>query len=84
MFHVYICQSLRFPRRHYIGHTDDTARRLREHNSGKTLSLVKYIPVKMIYTETFRTKTETYQRELQIKSYKSGAAFKKLLNSIRI
>jgi len=34
----------------------------------------------VIYTETFPSKSEAYKREVQIKSYKSGEAFKKLIN----
>ena len=42
----------------------------------------KYLPWKIVYTETFKTKSEAYKRELQIKSYKGGNAFKKLIKSV--
>jgi hypothetical protein len=34
----------------------------------------------LAYKEEFKDKNEAYRREMQIMSYKSGAAFKKLVN----
>jgi putative endonuclease len=80
MYSVYILQSTRLPKHHYIGYTENIERRLVEHNSGRTESLVRYIPMKLIYTEKYQTRLEAMRREKQIKSYKGGAAFKKLIN----
>ncbi len=52
------------------------------HNLGKVKSTKFYKPWKVIYTETFNTKPEAYKREQQIKSYKSGEAFKKLIENM--
>ncbi len=78
MYFVYILQSIQ-NKRHYTGHTDDLEDRLRRHNNGLVKSTKPHCPWKVIYTENFATKSEAYKRELEIKSYKSGIKFKKLL-----
>lgn len=78
MYKVYILRSLS-KQRHYIGHTDSIIRRLDEHNSGKTKSTKPFTPWEIIYTEDFDTKQQAYAREMQIKSYKGGRAFKELI-----
>ena len=69
--------------RFYIGHTSNLERRLKEHNSGKTSSTKGYFPWKVVYTEDYETKLEAYNREMEIKSYKSGYKFKELQNTER-
>ncbi len=80
MYKVYILQSKKFER-YYIGHTSDLNKRLQEHNRGKVKSTKAYIPWVIKYTEEYMIKSEAYKCELQIKSYKSGEAFRNLLNS---
>ena len=82
MYFVYILKSLRI-KRHYVGHTDNLRKRLKQHNAGMTKSTKAYIPWKIIYTEEFKTRTEAIQREKEIKSYKGGIKFKKLIDSER-
>ena len=77
-YFVYILKS-KIVNRYYIGYTNDLRRRLYEHNSGKTKSLFKYIPLEIIYKEEYKTIEEARRRERQIKSYKHGEAFKKLI-----
>lgn len=79
MYKVYILKSL-IKNRYYIGHTGDLEKRLKEHNSGKTKSTKAYAPWIVVFTEEFSTKSEAFKRELEIKSYKSGLKFKKLIN----
>jgi len=79
MYFVYIIKSL-IVTRYYIGSTEDLDRRLSDHNSGKVKSTKAYKPWKLVYTESFDTKSDAIKRERQIKSYKSGSAFKKLLS----
>ena len=78
MYFVYILKSNNFPH-YYIGHTANLEKRLAEHNSGQVKSTKKYMPWQIVYSETAGTKSEAYKREMQIKSYKGGNAFKKLL-----
>jgi putative endonuclease len=80
MFITYILRSL-IKNRYYIGHTEDIKNRLKRHNAGKVKSTKNGRPWVIIYTEEFNTKSESYRRELQIKSYKGGRAFKNLIKN---
>ena len=81
MWFVYILESKEFGK-YYIGCTDNIERRLSEHNSGKTISIRKYIPYELIYFEKFEKQNNAFNREKQIKKYKGGKAFKKLIEKI--
>jgi putative endonuclease len=70
-FFVYILHSSTLDR-YYVGHTgDDLQERLRRHNSnhkgftGKTGDWV------IVYTQIYPTKAAAYQREREIKAWKS-------------
>ena len=78
-YFVYILKSLSFGR-YYIGHTSDYMKRLDEHNKEKVGSTKAYIPWEIVRLEKFGSKSEAFQREMQIKSYKHGEAFRKLLS----
>ncbi|MEK9181624.1 MAG: GIY-YIG nuclease family protein [Patescibacteria group bacterium] len=77
---VYILKSLNF-NRYYVGHSENTGKRLTEHNLGKVRSTKAYRPWKIIYFEVKSDKKEAYAREMQIKSYKHGEAFEKLIKN---
>jgi putative endonuclease len=47
----------------YKGHCQDLEKRLKEHNSGLTKSLLPYIPVKLVYHEELPTLEEAIKRE---------------------
>ncbi len=52
----------------YTGYTDDPVKRARVHNSGKGAKYTRArLPVAVIYTESFETKSEALKRELEIK-----------------
>ena len=76
---TYILESIKNGRR-YVGSTDDIQQRLKHHNSGANKSTKPYRPWKVIYTEDFDTKPDAFKREMQIKSYKGGRAFKELIS----
>jgi len=78
MFKIYILESLQY-KRYYIGHCADIKLRLERHNRGLVKSTKAFKPWKVIYTEDFKTKQEAYKREMEIKSYKGGNAFKKII-----
>ena len=80
MFKVYILKS-GIKQKFYIGSTDNLEKRLNSHNKGKVKSTKVYKPWKVIYTETFEKRNNAYKRERQIKSYKGGQAFKKLISN---
>lgn len=79
MWHVYIIQSTN-TRKYYIGCSNNLERRLSEHNRGYSLATTKDRPWVVVHFEKFNNQTEAYSREKEIKSYKGGNAFKKLLN----
>jgi len=79
MYDVYILESIERPDKYYVGHTQDLKNRLERHNRGLVKSTKHARPWKIIYTEEYETKKDSYKRELQIKSYKGGEAFKKLV-----
>jgi putative endonuclease len=81
MFTVYILKSLRTVR-YYIGHSAKVEDRLTQHNSGLVKSTKAYIPWEIIYKEEYETKSEAFRREMQIKSYKHGEAYKKLISNL--
>lgn len=54
----------------YAGITTDMKQRLLRHNSGKASRYTRTRrPVELLYTEEFTTKTETADRERQIKNF---------------
>ena len=79
-FYVYILKSCSIDR-YYTGHTNDLKKRLLDHNRRKVKSTKAYVPWSIVYTEEFETKSEAFKREMQIKRYKSGNAFKELISS---
>ena len=78
MYYVYILRSKKTGK-YYTGYTRDVEKRLQEHNNGKTKSLRKHIPLEIVRIEPYTFYEEARKRELQIKKYKSGEAFKKLI-----
>ena len=81
MHFVYILKNCEG--KYYIGCTNDLKRRIVEYNSGKSNYTKNKGPWELIYSENFKTSEEAYFREKQIKKYKGGNAFKKLIDSWR-
>ncbi|HRI45122.1 MAG TPA: GIY-YIG nuclease family protein [Fimbriimonadaceae bacterium] len=78
MWTVYVLQS-ESSGRFYVGHTDDLARRVPEHNNGQTKSTRNRGPWNIFHTETFDSKSQAYARERQIKSWKSRRSILQLV-----
>jgi len=78
MYYVYILKS-ESNGKYYIGYTSNLNQRISNHNSGKNVSTKPGIPWKIMYSEKFEDKKLAWLRERQIKSYKGGEAFKKLV-----
>ncbi|RYY66771.1 MAG: GIY-YIG nuclease family protein [Chitinophagaceae bacterium] len=78
---VYILQSLK-DNRFYIGSTSDVAARLAFHNAGLQRSTKNRIPFRLVYVECCNSKQVVLIRERQIKAYKGGAAFQRLLKGM--
>jgi len=78
MYFVYILKSQKNCK-YYTGSTNNISNRLRCHNSGRNKSTKSGVPWIIVYKEEFQTAKEAYKREMQIKRYKGGLAFKKLI-----
>jgi len=79
MYSVYIIKSQK-SNRYYIGVTSNLFDRLRHHNSGSNKSTKNKGPWQLVYQDDFLDKKTAWLRERQIKKYKGGQAFKKLIN----
>jgi putative endonuclease len=76
MFYAYFLQSEK-DGSHYYGHSKDLDNRLKKHNQGKVRYTKARRPWKLIYSETFDTKSEAYIRELFFKSIEGYQYLKK-------
>ena len=74
-YFVYILCSLK-DGGFYVGYTSNIESMVKFHNAGLQKSTKSRTPFELVYSESFNLKTETLQREKQIKSYKGGEAFK--------
>jgi putative endonuclease len=79
--YVYILQSLK-DNKYYIGETHDVKEGLLFHNQGRQHSTKCRIPFKIILVEEVETRGLALKREKQIKSWKGGSAFKKLIEEM--
>lgn len=79
MYFVYILKS-KLKDKYYIGSTNNKSDRLKRHNLKQGIFTKKYAPWEIVYTEKFLSRSGAYKRELQIKSYKGGNAFRKLID----
>lgn len=76
---VYIIKSQKTGK-YYTGSTSDIEKRLQYHNKGANRSTKSGRPWELIYFEEYSDKSSALGREHQIKRYKGGEAFKKLLS----
>ncbi len=80
MFKCYILYSQLLDQ-YYIGHTgEDLDERLRKHLSNHKGYTAKVKDWCVVHFEVFDEKSVAYQRELQIKSWKSKIRIQKLIN----
>ena len=76
---VYILYSATLEK-YYIGHTQEAVQeRLRKHLSNHKGFTAQAKDWEIVYTEMFSTKSDAYQRELQIKAWKSKQKIKTLI-----
>ncbi len=81
MFCTYILESLKNGR-FYIGHCEEVQTRIEEHNAGVTPSTRPYRPWKLVYTETFETRSHAIRRENEIKKKKKRSYIEKLIGQL--
>ncbi len=78
MVFVYIIQS-EIDNGYYIGICKDILIRINKHNIGGVVSTRHRKPFKLVYSEEYNNYGDARNREKQIKSYKGGNAFKRLI-----
>ncbi|MEK7248889.1 MAG: GIY-YIG nuclease family protein [Bacteroidota bacterium] len=78
MFVTYILFSEKL-NRFYVGHTRDIEQRLVRHNNKYSLATKAGVPWKLVYYETFSTKSLASRREREIKARKSAQYIRKLI-----
>jgi len=79
-YYTYILFSKK-TNKYYIGYTYNINTRLEKHNLGGTTSTRSGIPWKLMYFETFDSKTEAIKREKEIKNKKSRRYIEYLMRS---
>jgi putative endonuclease len=80
---MYIIQSVKNGG-YYIGSCGNIEKRLCDHNSNQTRSTKHKGPFELVCKESFDTKTAAIKREKQVKRYKGGRFFKKLVNNVPV
>lgn len=80
MVYIYILQSVK-DYGYYIGIGKDLNKRLKKHNNGGVSSTKHRKPFQLIYSEEFEDYKFARIREKEIKSYKGGNVFKKLIGA---
>ena len=78
MYYIYILKSQKHGR-YYVGSSNDIEKRLKRHNASQNKSTKSGAPWTIVYSEEFLSRQDAVRRELQIKKYKGGEAFKKLV-----
>jgi len=67
-YHVYIVRCA--DRSLYVGSTEDLAGRVRTHNTGHGPIFTRIrLPVELVYSEPFPTRSEARVREIQVKKW---------------
>ena len=67
----------------YKGITNNFNRRIKEHNSGKSISTRGRRPWKLVYVEQFKNREDARKREKFLKSGEGRELLKNLLNDPR-
>ncbi len=71
-YYVYIIKSLSIGL-HYIGHTSNLSDRILRHNQNRNKFTKGKGPWQLVISYTCNTKSEAYQLELKLKSFKNSA-----------
>ena len=83
MYYVYLLKSKNI-KRTYVGYTKDLKKHLVEHNSGKVTSTKAYIPLVLVYYESYKEEFDARRREIELKnnSQKKEILFASLTKSL--
>ncbi|HRW98266.1 MAG: GIY-YIG nuclease family protein [Lewinellaceae bacterium] len=80
MFYVYIIQS-QLDGSFYIGQSADLEKRLTQHNHGETRTTSKKRPWKLVYSESFDSRSEAIKREHFLKKQRNRQFYQRLIDS---
>ncbi len=78
MYYVYILQSLK-DNSYYIGSTSNLGERIKRHNRGGSKYTKYKKPWKLVYKESYLTKSEAVKREKYIKKQKDRSFIYRLI-----
>ncbi len=78
MYYVYILRST-IKDILYVGSTNDTERRIIEHNNGRTISTKPYLPWKLVFKQSFNDKATAYKTEIKLKKNKNKAILEEII-----
>ncbi|WP_410796303.1 GIY-YIG nuclease family protein [Maribellus sp. CM-23] len=79
-YFVYILQSEQ-DRSYYIGFTSNLEIRLEYHNSGKSRYTSRKLPWRIVYSESYATKSDALKREKFLKQQRNRAFYERLIKS---
>ena len=68
----------------YTGITAEVERRLAEHNAGRVRSTKPRRPFRLLYTETFPSRSEAFARETYFKTPEGGVEKQRLVADARL
>ncbi len=68
LYYVYILKSIFKENWSYVGSTDNLERRFKEHSCGKVRSTKGMRPLKLVFSESFKTRELVLEREKYLKS----------------
>lgn len=77
MYYVYVLQCSNGDL--YIGYSDDLKRRVLAHQLGKVRATKGYLPIKLIYYESYKDKRDATKREYELKTGQQRELLKKRL-----
>jgi len=78
MFYLYILYSRKL-KQLYVGQTKNLEQRLQEHRNGQVFSTKGGLPLSLIHTEKYFTRSEVIKRERFFKSLSGSKLKKKIL-----
>jgi putative endonuclease len=81
MYYIYILQSLKNGR-YYTGSTECVERRLQEHNLGKNAATRYVKPFKLVWVESFSSRSEAMKRESYLKTGKGREERDRLISDV--
>lgn len=79
MFKMYILELI--DGSYYVGSTEDLDERLDKHTKGRVKSTKNKLPLKLVYEESFTSRSDAQSREYQIKKWKSRRAIERLFKN---